>query len=201
MNSIKILAPDKKTEKIALIMGHWLGDTFWASQIIPALKEKYPASSIYVILRRDFSKLFTGLVAPENIIIAPALVSDRRREKVRIFRIISSGLKLADKYKFDWVLDLTGNRYSALFGRCLQPRWFYGFNASPLGFLYDCKISIDQSKLNHLREQPYKVLEPVIGEITIPDIPRPPVAAFSKSEIFNKLKLDENKPVAEYQEL
>ena len=170
-------------------MGHWLGDTFWASQIIPDLKAQYPDSTIYVILRRDFSKLFTGLIAPENIIIAPALVSDRRREKVRIFKLISSGLKLADKYKFDWVLDLTGNRYSALFGRCLQPRWLYGFNASPLGFLYDRKIIIEQSRLNHLREQPYKVLEPVIGEITIPDIPRPPEAVYSKSEIFDKLKI------------
>lgn len=177
-------------------MGHWLGDTFWASQIIPNLKEKYPESSIYVILRRNYSKIFRGLIEPENIIVASALVSDRKREKVRLFKLIASGLKLGSKHKFDWVLDLTGNRYSAIFGRCLQPRWFYGFNASPLGLLYDRKSIIDQSKLNHLREQPYKVLEPVVGKIAIPEIPRPPEAIYSKDEIFNKLDLSSAMPVA-----
>lgn len=188
--------PAVMPKKIAVIMGHWIGDTFWASQTLPALKEKFPDSEISVILRRDYSPLFRGLVDAENIIVAPELVSDRRREKVRLIRLMIAAYKLGKKYNFDWVIDLTGNRYSALFGRFMNPAWFCGFNGDQLGFLYHCRTYIDQAQLGHLCEQPFKVLEPVIGSVPAPENLRPAAAAYDKDQIYQRLMLDPRTPVA-----
>ena len=33
-------------KRILLLMCHWIGDTFWAMQIIPALRKRYPDAEI-----------------------------------------------------------------------------------------------------------------------------------------------------------
>ncbi len=187
--------PDDPTT-IAIIMGHWLGDTFWASQTLPALREQFSGSDFYVILRRDYSALFRGLVDPDRIIIVPELVSDRKREKVHLLRMMISARRLRKKYDFDWVIDLTGNRFSALFCRFLTPKWLCGFNGDELGGFYHCRTFVDRNQLGHLSEQPFMALEPVLGKVTVPDKLRAPTPVYDKDEVFQRLMLDPRRPVA-----
>jgi ADP-heptose:LPS heptosyltransferase len=192
----KSQVPAETPKKVAVIMGHWLGDTFWASQTLPILKKKLPDSEIYVILRQDYSPLFHGLIDAENIIIAPELVSDRHREKVHLLRLFLAARNLGKEYNFDWVIDLTGNRYSALFGRLMKPKWFCGFNGDQLGCLYHCRTHIDRAQLKHLSEQPFLALEPIIGKVPAPEKMRPATAAYDKEAIYQRLMLDPRTPVA-----
>ena len=68
-------------QTILLVMCHWLGDTFWAMQCIPALQKKYPNARIYAAVKPFSVSLFHGLLPPENVLIFKGIVSDRTREK------------------------------------------------------------------------------------------------------------------------
>ena len=67
--------------KIALVACHWLGDTFWASQVVPALARRFPHSLIYAITKSHSIDLWAGLVSPERVIRGDEVLSDRHRER------------------------------------------------------------------------------------------------------------------------
>ena len=56
-----------RPRRILLLTCHYLGDTFWAMQVIPALRQHYPDAELHVGCK-DFSvDLFHGLLPPARV--------------------------------------------------------------------------------------------------------------------------------------
>ena len=185
----------EKPGRIGVIACHWLGDTFWASQTIPYLKQRFPDAEIHIFLRRDFSALFYNMIAPANIHQVPEVISDRRREKFSWSGLFAA----ARQYRplnFDLVMDLTGNRYSAMFTRLLKPGYSIGFEGDEFGALYSLLVSRSEYADLHLWQRLFKVALAAVPEMTIPDYPRPPLLKCSFEEACRSAGLDPSQPLA-----
>ena len=123
--------------RILCILPHYLGDTLWMLNAVKLLQKYFPQVEIDVVLRRDFSALLNGIIDKEHIYIEPALVSDRKREKLSLTAIYHAAKKYRKKY--DVIADLGGNRYSALFAYWCRAEFISGFNGDEFGFLYDVR--------------------------------------------------------------
>ncbi len=163
----------EQPRRIGVIACHWLGDTFWASQTIPYLKQRFPGAEIHLFLRRDFSDLFYNMVIPENIHLVPEVISDRKREKFSWLKLIAAARKYRQLH-FDLVIDLTGNRYSALFTRLLKPAYSVGFEGDELWALYSRLVCRSEYASLHLWQRLFKVVLAVMPEMVMPACPAPP---------------------------
>ena len=176
--------------RIGVIACHWLGDTFWASQTIPSLKQRFPDAEIHIFLRRDFADLFYRMIAPENIHLVPEVISDRKRENFSWTKLIAA----ARKYRplnFDLVIDLTGNRYSALFARLLKPAYSIGFEGDELGALYSIRILPNP----HKRKRLLKVIQEIGGISAPAEFPQPPATALNFEEVCKRNALLPDVPI------
>jgi heptosyltransferase-2 len=188
------LPPAEPPRRLAVVACHWIGDTFWASQVVPALAARWPACQILAVTKPRCRDLWNGVLPPENVILAPEVVSDRRREEVDWWGIRRRAAELRQR-RIDVVIDLTGNRYSAVFSYLLRPRWLLGFGGGELGWLYSRRVSTAERPGEHLSRRPFRVIEPLVGE-TPPEAPRPPRATHSFAEMCAALRLDVHLPVA-----
>jgi heptosyltransferase I len=182
-------------EKIAVILCHWLGDTFWGMQVLPALRRKYPDADFHIFLRRNFSDLFYGQINPDCIHIAPAVVSDRKREKFSIAALLST----AGKYRhinFDIALDLTGNRYSALFASRLKAKCTIGFEGDELGMLYDIRANPEIYLGKPLRLRPLLVCSFLFPEIKFDCLMSPPVLKYRFQDVLDTAGLKQGLKLA-----
>ncbi|MEI8245401.1 MAG: glycosyltransferase family 9 protein [Lentisphaerota bacterium] len=176
--------------RIGVIACHWLGDTFWASQTIPYLQQRFPDAEIHIFLRRDFADLFYNMIAPENIHLVPEVISDRKREKFSWMKLIAA----ARKYRplnFELVIDLTGNRYSALFTRLLKPEYSAGFEGDEFGALYSIRVTAD----SHKRKRLLKVIQAVGGIFDPAEFPQPPETPLSFESVCRQHALPPDIPV------
>ncbi len=145
---------------VALVACHWIGDTFWATQVAPSLAERFPAAAIHVVTKPLCADLWHGLIPPHRVWEAPEVVSDRRRESAGWIAIARLARRLRP-LGFDLVIDLTGNRYSAWLCFLLRPRWCLGFDGGELGWLYSHRLCVPPRR--HLSEQPFRVIEPLLS--------------------------------------
>ena len=166
-------------------MCNWMGDTFWAMQVIPAIKEKYPDAEIWAGVKSHSKDLLYGLIDDNKMIVLKNVISDRHREKFS-FKECFSELKKVRKENFDLAIDLTGNRYSALFlflGKC---RKTVGLNTNKFSFLYSVKgPEFDYSQ--HLSKRPWEAVnilfpvEPsskmIVPSVTLTKEAEPEIAA------------------------
>lgn len=100
--------------RIFLLACHWLGDTFWAMQVIPALRRTFPDAELHVGCKSFSRELFHGLLPPERVHTVNSVLSDRHREKAD-HASWACELESLRVLHFDLALDLTGNRYSCWF--------------------------------------------------------------------------------------
>jgi ADP-heptose:LPS heptosyltransferase len=147
-------------QTVALVACHWIGDTFWATQVGPALAERFPAAAVHVVTKPLCADLWHGLIPPQRVLEAPEVVSDRRRESASWIAIARRARRLRP-LGFDLVIDLTGNRYSAWLCFLLRPRWCLGFGGGELGWLYSHRVCVPPRR--HLSEQPFRVIEPLLS--------------------------------------
>lgn len=188
-------AVPEQLRRIGVIACHWLGDTFWASQTIPYLKQRFPGAEIHIFLRRDFADLFYNMAAPENIHLVPEVISDRRRENFSWLKLIAAARKYRPLH-FELVIDLTGNRYSALFTRLLKPDCSAGFEGDELGALYSVRVDrIGYADL-HLWQRLFSVVSAVIPEMAMPYGPVPPALKYSFEQACGSAGLDLTLPLA-----
>lgn len=101
-------------QRILLIAGGYLGDTFWALQVIPYLKKAYPGAVIHVA-GRPFVRVLAHTLIPEHCLHEVSIVSDRTRETFHCGRFYREAKALRDSVCPDLVIDLMDNRYSAFF--------------------------------------------------------------------------------------
>lgn len=179
--------------KIALVACHWLGDTFWAAQVIPALKRRFAGAEFHVFAKSFTRDLFNGLVPEEKTYAADAVVSDRRRERVSFARIARTAGEYA-AHEFDLAIDLTGNRYSAYFTYRLRPAFGFGFDGGELGWLYSrCAPDAERAD-EHLSYRPFRVVAPFFDAAPArPEFLTPPEPTVSDDEIWRELGAAEEK--------
>jgi len=148
--------------RIAIVACHWVGDTFWATQVAEPLQRRFPGSEVYAISKPSGLELWNGLVEADHRIAAAAVVSDRRREEVSWPAIAARAAELR-AIGFDLVIDLTGNRYSAYFTFLLRPVVALGFDGGELGWLYSQRVADAARPKRHLSERPFRVIEPLLS--------------------------------------
>lgn len=177
--------------RIGVVMCHWLGDTFWAYQTIPCLKKRFPDADIHLFLRLDFSDLFYNLVAPENIHITPEVISDRKRERFSWLKLTAA----ARRYRplnFGLMIDLTGNRYSALFTRLLKPEYSIGFEGDEFGSLYSMRMPVDA----HKRKRLLTIIQGIGGMEQAAEFPCHPATPLAFKEVCKRIPLPESVSMA-----
>jgi len=176
--------------RIALVACHWLGDTFWASQVVPVLRRRFPHSLIYAVTKPHSVDLWAGLVPPERVIRAEEIVSDRHREPVRWLRLVRLAGRLR-RQRFDLIIDLTGNRYSALATFLARPEFSIGFAGDEVGWLYSYFVADARRTDAHLSGQPFRVIRPLLDPSALPaageTVLRPPEATCSGEEMLAAL--------------
>jgi ADP-heptose:LPS heptosyltransferase len=149
------------TRRALVLACAWVGDTLWDLQVVPALEAALPEAEVHVATRRRSAALAAHL-PPARRHVLEHVPSDRRREPVDL-RALAHEAGLLRGLALDLVVDLTGNRYSALFAFLTRPRAAVGFGAAPAGWLYTKRVT---PPIEHLARRPWRVIEPVTGPVT-----------------------------------
>lgn len=182
--------PQIAPARILLVACHWIGDTLWAAQVVPALSQRFPGARITAICKPQCVDLWNGLLPLADVMATTAVISDRTRERASVWAISRLARRL--RGKFDLVIDLTGNRYSALFSFLLRPRWSVGFDGGEVGWLYSHNVADAERPGRHLGERPFRVIEPLLaggGEAFAYRLPQPPQPACQPGQLIESLGL------------
>ena len=139
--------------KLLIISIHWLGDSFWDAQILPALKERYDC---YLVCKSHSKDLFFHYLDSSRLVVCDNILSDRKRENFSIKNYFTE-LKECRKRNCDLVLDLSGNRYSAIFAFFCGIKKRFGVNEHKFSFLYTDKMEAFDYDL-HLSYRPFHIL-------------------------------------------
>lgn len=188
--------PAPRARRVVLLAGHWLGDTYWASQLAPALHERLgPGAELWVATKARGRDLWRGLVPDSRVLVSPHLVSDRRREPVSARGLWADARRLR-WLEADLVLDLMSNPYSAQVAFLARPGRAYGCDAHRLSGLYS-QPSAPHPPGAHLAARPWRALAQAFGEPPREVAPRglaPPLPP--AGEVLAELGLREETPLA-----
>lgn len=182
-------------KRLAVIAGGWLGDTFWALQTLPELRELLPETEILAVVRPGARALLRGLLPDGQTVTTDAIVSDRTRERFRPGAFLATAHAVR-RLRPDAVLDLMGNRYSALFCRLLGA-YSAGLAAGDGSeALYSLAVPPDAVPGTHMALRPRAVVRRFLGlpdsaEFTL----RPPQTA-DVATVRARENLDPEKPLA-----
>lgn len=161
-------APPPSPRRVLLVSCAYMGDGLWASQVVPALRARWPEARLGVVTRARASGLWS---AADEVLTVEHVVSDRRREPFSWAGFAAEAARAA-RFEPDLAADLTGNRYTALFTFLTRPRWSLGFGGDELGRLYSRRVHPPEGC--HLAERPWWVLEPALGPPPAPLVLAPP---------------------------
>jgi ADP-heptose:LPS heptosyltransferase len=165
---------------IFLLISHWIGDNFWSLQVIPYLKKEYFAADIYVGIKGHSRGLLHGVIDDKYIIEINNVISDRHRGKYS-FKEYTREIKKVREHKFDIGIDLSGNRYTAIFLFFPGVKNRVGLDLHKLSFLYNVRgWKFDYCK--HLVNRPFEVAK-LLFPIFVPDYPQPVRSNVLKCEL------------------
>jgi len=185
--------PPENPKSVAIVACHWIGDSLWAAQTLSPLHEYWPDAEWRVYVKPSIVDLWRGFLPGDRIVSAPAIVSDRRRERVS-WRELFRFAREERGRGFDAVVDLTGNRYSAWFSFLLRPRFAIGFDGGEWGSLYSRRVSDAERPGRLLAERPFRVIEPVIGRFAFRESLLPPMTA-SFGDVAARMGFDPRRPL------
>jgi heptosyltransferase I len=152
--------PPAAPRSIAVLATHWLGDTFWALQIVPFLQRVHPAARIDLLLRANLAWLGRLWLPADRVRALRGLVSDRRREGwPRPWRIVTE----ARGARFDLLIDLTNTPAAALFAWAARPGFAIGAGSRRLAARPFDSWRDTAEFAGHLALRPWWVLEPAYG--------------------------------------
>ncbi len=191
----RMTAPSIPPRRCLLIACHWLGDTFWASQVLPALQARWPDTELHVGAKPAALDLFRQYLPDERLLPLPEIVSDRRRERFHPLGFLRRAIAVRGM-TFDLVIDLTGNRYSALFSRLVASGSTIGFDGGELGCLYTRRVPDAERPEAHLSERPWRVAQAVVPDLTIPPLPTPVAPGEELPGILASMGITDRRPYA-----
>jgi lipopolysaccharide heptosyltransferase II len=179
-----------RPRRVVFVSCDWLGDNLWARQVLPALRERFPKARLEVVTRPAAAPLW-----PDADAVHPRteIVSDRRRE-LSDWTGLTAAARALRSDDLDLVIDLTGNRYSALFSFLLRPVRSLGFAGDELASLYSLAVPADH-RHEHASARPWRVVSPLLGEVPDP-IPAPHLELLAQSDVVGKLELSGRRPLA-----
>lgn len=154
----------------------WIGDCLWAAQVLPALRARWPAARLVAVTRPGAQALWSEA---DEVRCVRHVIADRRRERSWPPGLVAEALA-GSRCRPGLVLDLTGNRYSALFTWFLRPGWALGIGDHELGGLYSRRVALPPGL--HLAERPWRALASLLGPPPdplphrLPPLPDPQVA-------------------------
>ncbi|MFW6065731.1 MAG: glycosyltransferase family 9 protein, partial [Planctomycetota bacterium] len=131
-------------------------------QTVEPLREHFAGAEIYALTKSTCRGLWNGFLPSRRVLSADEVVSDRRRERVSWPRLGKRAGELR-RYRFDVVIDLTGNRYSAAISFMLRPKASLGFDGGELAPLYSLRVADAERPGEHLSRRPFRVIEPLLG--------------------------------------
>lgn len=173
--------------RIAVITAGYLGDTFWALQCLPLLRNSFPNAEIHVIGRSFCS----ALCKDEKVLVVNSIPSDRHRDHWSFRSLWNDAENVRKNRTPDLVFDLTCNRYSALFAWKLNAYTIGADIAGEAAALYHFSAPVKNRKWKHLACQPLLIVSRFLG------LPEPqslpfftlPAPFYNKEEIRTKLDL------------
>lgn len=170
----------------------WMGDGLWQAQALAPLAGWFPEAEVEVACRPGLEPLFSGA---RRVTALRHVVADRRREPFTWGGLRAEARALAARGPWDLVLDLCGNRYSALFVRALRPRLTVGFGSGLLARLvYDVRVRVSDDE--HLALRPLRVVQAVAPGAAWPGEWPAPAPAAPWPEAARTLGLDpDSRPV------
>lgn len=148
-------------KRVLLLACHWIGDTFWASQVVGPLRERLGPNALWAATKPRSLDLWRGLIPEERVLTLQHVISDRRRETFTWGGLWQDAGRLRAE-SFDLILDLTCNRYSALVGFLARPRRCYGCAGHELTRLYSTAPPEFPPDL-HQALRPFFVASPLLG--------------------------------------
>lgn len=168
-------------KKILLLMCHWIGDTFWAMQVIPELRKKFPSAELWAGIKPWSKDLFYGLIDDDKIITLKNVTSDRHREKFSLTGYAKE-LKTIRNEHFDTIIDFTCNRYSALFGWLGGIKNRIGLKQHRFSFFYTLKgESFPEDQ--HLSLKPWETVKLIINDAKLPGYFFSPISPVLKESL------------------
>ena len=184
-------------ERILLLMCHWIGDTFWAMQVIPAIRKRHPDAEILVGVKESGRALFTGLLPENAILIFNGITSDLTREHFSLRRFVKD-VSTARKRKPEIVIDTMGNRYSALFAFLSGADATIGPEpADEFADLYSIRVPLSRMPSRHLICKPAVIASPLTGyDGSTEIVPFPVKSALPDDAVFRKWNPFPEKPLA-----
>jgi len=181
-------------KKVFLLMCHWMGDTFWAMQVIPEVKKLYPDAELWAGVKPFSKDLLYDLIDDNKIIILQNITSDRHRERFS-FSAYFNELRRVRTDKFDLAIDLTLNRYSAIFLALAGIKQKTGLDVHNFSFLYNKKgTRFDNNR--HLSERPWETLKVIDPKIQKPEWPFSPKSPVNRNELENKTGINLHEKIA-----
>ena len=180
----------RKIERIFILASGYLGDTFWAIQTLPLLKQKYPDTEFYIGGKPFIRELCHMLIPQENQRIIRSVISDRQREKVSFLNIFAESKVIRKQLKPDLLIDLVCNRYSALFA-FRTGAYTVGIDCADEFYpLYSFCAKQKQISGVHLAGRPISIVKQFLGLKETEKLNlTPPVPRYCKTELSEKFSI------------
>jgi ADP-heptose:LPS heptosyltransferase len=117
---------------------HYIGDVFFATPAIAALKRRFPNAALDAVVHSRARDVLLGNPHLREIICFDRLCNDRTREPRTDWRALRTlARQLRD---CDLLVDFTGVPASCALAALARPRWSAGFSRAGFGFVFDREL-------------------------------------------------------------
>lgn len=128
----------ENVRRIVVTHFHYIGDVFFATPAIAALKRRFPDAVIDAVVKSRAREVLFGNPCLREIICFDGLCNDRTRESRTDWRVLFA---LARRLRgCDLLVDFTGVPASCALAALARPRWSAGFSRAGFGFVFDREV-------------------------------------------------------------
>lgn len=128
----------ENVRRIVVTHFHYIGDVFFATPAIAALKRRFPDAAIDAVVHSRARDALLGNLHLREIISFDHLCNDRTREPHTDWGALAA---LARRLRgCDLLVDFTGVPASCALAALARPRWSVGFSRAGFGFVFDREL-------------------------------------------------------------
>lgn len=128
----------KSVRRIVVTHFHYMGDVFFMTPAIAALKRRFPDAVIDAVVRSRGREVLLGNPNLREVVCFDRLCNDRTREPRTDWRGLFA---LARRLRgCDLLVDFTGVPASCALAVLARPRWSIGFSRAGFGFVFDREL-------------------------------------------------------------